>query len=492
MLQDFNTCDDQAEFYTDICIIGAGAAGIAIAREFLQSSKDVILVESGGLNAAPSTDALNQGESVGLPYTAFSSQGRSRLLGGTTQLWYGQCVPLDAIDFDHRPWVPESGWPFSKTTLDPYYRRAEHFFGIPDAIYDERVWQKFRIQPPPLDNSKLRYKPTVWCPQPHIGKLYRDQLVKARNIKILLNANVTRIHSNESHSIVDFLDIRSLSSIRGKITAKAYILCCGGIENARLLLLSDGLGNDYDIVGRYFQEHIHACCGIVDTDNPLPFQDTLAMLYKHRFRYLPKLSLSEEIQRQQQTLNCTANLVFQFNGNSAASASRTLYLALKRRQRPNNLRELVTTVGYDAKGLLSLLYRRYVLGRSSAEHPIKIWLQPHIEQAPNPNSRITLSYQRDQLGLPIPKVDWRLGELERHTAETMVRTLQADWGNRQLAQIQPVNWLIDKQTDWQSQFGTSCHPMGATRMADNARVGVVDRHCKVHGVANLFIAGSSV
>ncbi|MGF1567827.1 MAG: GMC oxidoreductase [Nodosilinea sp.] len=437
-------------------------------------------------------NALNQGESVGIAYSAFSSAGRSRQLGGTTQLWYGQCVPMDAIDFEPRPWVPYSGWPFPKPVLDPYYGRAEDFFDIRGATYDTQIWAQFGLQPPPLEAAKLHYKPTVWCPKTHMGKVYKGQLAKSTNIAVLIHANVVKINSAANHSRVDSVSMRALSGVTGRVAAKHYILCCGGIENARLLLLSEGLGNGYDTVGRCFQEHIHACCARIATHHPKPLQDTLAMLYPRRGRYLPKMVLSEAVQRRQHTLNCTANLVFQFEGRSAAAASRNIYLALKQRRRPQQVGKELKIILSHGSDLLSLLYRRYVLGRSSSAPPSAIWLQPHVEQAPNWDSRIRLSSQRDALGLPLAQIDWRLSELERHTAETMVQTLQSVWADGQPAQVQPVEWLRDSARDWRSGFSSSSHPMGTTRMADNPRQGVVDRNGQVHGVANLFIAGSSV
>jgi len=146
MLNDFRDCENDTQVDADICIIGAGAAGIAIAREFLGLKVRVILLESGGIEPEPATDLLKQGESVGLSHNGLT-EGRNRLLGGTTRVWGGQCLRMDDIDFEARPWVPESGWPIKKADLDSYYSRAESFFGILGEVYDERLWQKFGVKP---------------------------------------------------------------------------------------------------------------------------------------------------------------------------------------------------------------------------------------------------------------------------------------------------------------------------------------------------------
>jgi choline dehydrogenase-like flavoprotein len=495
MLQDFRSYQDNAQIETQICIIGAGAAGITIAQEFLGTNQEVIVVESGDINPKPAVDALIQGESVGIPYNGFTSEARSRVLGGTTRLWYGQCIPLDDIDFETRPWVAHSGWPITKADLNPYYRRAEVFLNIPGAHYDERIWRQFNLQPPEIDRNNLSYKPTVWCPQTDLGKAYYHKFLKSKNITVLLHANMVKLHSNPTQSTVESLEIRTLDGKKGVIRAKAFILCCGGIENARLLLLSNGLGNGHDLVGRFFQEHLNACCGVVQTESPLRLQDCFALLYKNKIRYLPKIRLAADVQSQRQVLNCTSNLVFQFPENSAEAAARNIYLLLKTGKilkKHKQLTQDARTVLLSVNSIVSLLYRRYALGRSTGGLPSSIWLQTHAEQAPNPESRITLSDRSDVLGLKIAQIDWRLTDLDRRTAEVMIETLQAGWSKFNQAHVSPVDWLTDTHSNWTTKFSTSSHHIGTTRMADSPQSGVVNSNCQVHGVANLFIAGSSV
>ena len=492
MIHDFLTYENGAEIDTDICVIGAGAAGIAIAREFLTSSVRVLLVESGGLNQEPATDSLSQGENVGLPHYGLV-EGRSRLFGGTTRLWAGQCTPLDDIDFEARPWVPYSGWPINKTELAPHYQRAEDLFYISNQIYNEKIWQKFAIQPPDIDKSKLGYKFTVYTPTPDLGKTYRDELKKSPNVQVLLHANVTKIQSNESRSQVEYVNISTLEGKTGRISAKAFVLCCGGIENARLLLLSDGLGNDRDLVGRFFQEHPNCDSADVKTPTPLSIQEPYGLLFKGKFGYFPKIHLSPDFQRQQQLLNCTSNFVFELDVNSGVGVAQKIYRSLKKGKLPakeliKDSRHLVAEMG----NVTSMLYRRYVRGRSAASPPVRIWLQTHGEQAPNRDSRITLSSDRDALGLNTAQVDWRLTDLDRRTAETTAKTMEAEFARLNLAQVNVRDWLTNEPSDWATNFHDSYHHMGTTRMAADLNSGVVDSNCQVHGVAKLFIAGSSV
>jgi choline dehydrogenase-like flavoprotein len=491
MLNDFRDCENDAQIDTDICIIGAGAAGIAIAREFLGSNIRVVLTESGGLDPESATDMLKQGESVGLSHNGLT-EGRDRLLGGTTRVWGGQCIQMDDIDFEVRSWVPESGWPIQKTDLASYYSRAEAFFDVSGQVCDERLWQKFGIKPYEIDRSKLGYKSTVWCRRPDMGKVYQNELKQSQNIQVLLHANVIKIQANETLSDVEYLDIRTLEGKTGRIRAKAFVLCSGGIENARLLLLSDGLGNGYDVVGRFFQEHPNALCAEVKTDTPIKLQNPYSLLYKNGFRYLPKIHIKADVQRQHQILNCTSNLLFEFDGASALGAAKRIYKTLQKGGRPSNLAEELQLMAMDLKNLIPTVYRRYVRGLSTGAPPTRIWLQTHAEQAPNRDSRITLSDKRDRLGLNLARVDWRLSELDRRTAEVMTKTVADDFARLNLGKLHLGDWLIDKHDDWTKHFSESYHHIGTTRMAENPKNGVVDRNCQVHGVGGLYIAGSSV
>ncbi len=130
---------DAYEVESDLCIIGAGAAGIAMASEFLNGPLRVALLESGGIQPDPEIQALTRGRMVGLPDFPLS-QTRLRYFGGTTNHWSAHVLPLDPIDFERRSWVPHSGWPFGSSDLAPLYQRASQFLLLPERAFDARVW----------------------------------------------------------------------------------------------------------------------------------------------------------------------------------------------------------------------------------------------------------------------------------------------------------------------------------------------------------------
>jgi choline dehydrogenase-like flavoprotein len=491
VIDDFRTYDSGATLDTDLCVVGSGAAGIALAREFLGSGVRVLVVESGGLDPHAATDRLNEGENVGhLPIGL--TAGRSRVFGGTTRLWAGQCVPLDDVDFEARPWVPHSGWPIHRRDLDPFYERAERVMHIAGEVYDERLYARFGIRPPALDPAKLAHRSTVYTPRPDLGTTYRTQFERSRNVRVLLHASVTRLAANESRSAVSHAELRALDGKSARVAARAFVLCGGGIENARLLLLSDGLGNAYDLVGRFFQDHPNSRAAVVESDNPACLQDPYSLLYKGRFRYYPKVRLAPELQRSQEVLNCAAMVNSDFGDQSGIEAAKRIYRALRRGERPRQLAREGRLMAGDVVRIAAMTHRRYVRGLSPTSPNSTMWLQTYAEQAPNRDSRVLLSEKRDPLGVPLARVDWRLTELDRRTAAAMATTVASEFTRLRLGRVHVGEWLTNGRGEWAQHLYDAYHHMGTTRMSEDPALGVVDRECQVHGIGGLYVAGSSV
>ena len=138
-----NEIRNNEEIETEICIIGAGTAGLTIAREFIDTSKNIVILESGGEEAGSVTNESTEGKNIGIPYYDLKDT-RERAFGGSSHLWY--YVPglrsrgMDAIDFEKKDWIPYSGWPISKTDLDPYYKRAHKLLNLGPYTYRCEDW----------------------------------------------------------------------------------------------------------------------------------------------------------------------------------------------------------------------------------------------------------------------------------------------------------------------------------------------------------------
>lgn len=465
---------------TDIAIIGAGAAGITIARELIGKDIAVTLIESGGLKFEPETQALYEGESVGVPYTLDTS--RLRFFGGSTNHWGGWCRPMQPIDFEERDWVPHSGWPVTYDDLVPFYERANEVAQVgPYRFNDEEWWSdEGKNKTLPLPGGEVMTRWFEYSPPTRFGQKYRYPVRDAANITTYLNSNVLEIVPNADVKTVERLRVGTLTGVQFEVRPKLVILATGGIENARMLLLSNsvqkaGLGNQNDVVGRYFMEHPHIEKPVeILLTNPeivAPYYKTYTKLNGAQIRGV--FMFTDDYLRRTRGLGT----VMTFYESSLIRSDDNYEEADIARGRP--IEPDVLRLLHQAKSSMpegQILGMRYGTGCAT-------------EQAPNPLSRITLSDQKDALGLPRTKMDWKLLSEDRASMHRNIEALArafGQWGNG------AVKILFPHKDKWDEAEGWGNHHMGTTRMAHDPRKGVVDADCKVHGIDNLYVAGSSL
>ena len=449
----------------DVCIAGAGAAGIAIARALSSQGVSVCLLESGGLDFDEDHQSLYEGQldsSIPPRNPSYLTRSRLRYFGGSTNHWNGWCRPLDELDFSVRSWVPDSRWPIGRSELIPYYDRAAELVAIVpfDDSRDEGLeWAPQFVL---LDDPSFLWKRFHYSPPTRFGSRYRTELAEASNVEVHLHANVVGIDADETGSRVKRIRARTLTGIDVEVAATYYVLAAGGIENARLLLISDGvhksgLGNDRDVVGRYFMEHPHLdSAGYVVLTDALP----QPRVYGRRERMRAVLCPSEALQREYQLLNLC--ITFNFRSRRRTSSMDHLKAAVSDLDR----------LGADSSN-----------GRGD-------WsgLFVRAEQSPNPRSRVKLADELDPLGMRRVELVWQMTERDIGSIRRALEVLGLKLGQAGRGRVR-VN--IREMDPWIGVGGGS-HHMGTTRMSDHASRGVVDADCRVHGLANLFVAGSSV
>lgn len=485
----------------DICIIGAGPAGLALAKEFAAASVRVAIIESGDREADGDTQALAWGRVVGRPYPDLDVV-RLRFFGGTSNHWGGNVKPLDPWDFTERPWIAHSGWPIAAADLAGPYKRAAAFCGLDEHAYDETKLRLERGLVPWAtkdDDIKSYIFHTVGERRIRFGPSYYDFFKTAANIDVFLNANVQRLAHDEAQKLVSGIIVRTLTDKQLTFRAKRYVLAAGGIENPRLLLLSrnragHALGNAYDLVGRYFMEHI---------TNPefgelIPTDPNLNLSYYRAEKNdwgetWGVFGMAEDMQRRHQLPNIRYQVaditnVFNQNENTPGFQSlKTFSDSLKQGELPTRAGDHFLNILRDIDDVVALAYYRL---RYDPDYPlVKLKIVAIGEQAPNPESRVYLGEDKDRFGQPVAVLDWRLTEadsigMQRSTA-FLARALARN-GIGRLVDTFPENGFasIDPHPHY--------HHMGTTRMHNDAKSGVVDKNCRVHGMSNLYIAGSSV
>lgn len=447
-----NEIPSGAKFSGHLCIVGAGAAGIAIAREFAGSSIKVFLLEAGDYDFTDESQSIYQTEPVEvIPEGALNGEdpsfSRQRYFGGSTNCWGGWCRPLDEIDFAKRSWVHGSGWPITQRDLVAYYRKAADLVEIsPFDLQDE---QKFS------DDLETRF--FHFSPPTRFGEVYRASLTEAGNIQVVTNASVVRFNSDSTGTVKSVL-VKNSQGDEMTFSAHHFVLACGGIENPRLLLnsrgtQSEGLGNQNDLVGRFFMEH--------PTTSPAAFLTTVGSDWVEPFartdQSTPKkvFVTSPSFQERFQTLNYSCEVLVAFEDLKDGAIGESL-----------------AQFSGDRK-----------------EKPVSLVFVVRTEMHPHAENRICLGETRDRLGLNKARVQLTMGldDLSSvvKSTEGVIRGLSARGVGR--GKID----LVD-ETRWPKWLSGSNHHLGTTRMAATEKEGVVDRNCKVFGLKNLFVAGSSV
>ncbi len=521
MIDDIASIADGQTLQTDVCIVGAGAAGIALALELAGDPLQVLLVESGGLRSEKAVQRLYEGHVADERLHSAPHRYRQRRFGGSTTIWGGRCVPLDPIDFEARDYMPGSGWPIGPDALAPFYPAANRLCEAGDFLY--RSGDAF-AQPlrPMIEGFRSEEFTTdtlerFSCPT-DFGARYAKRLRAAGNVRVLLHANLTRIRFHSDARTVQSLELRGLGGKRLDVRTRQVVLATGGLEVARLLLASResfpaGIGNDHDAVGRYYMCHIAGTIGTLKQpgrDRVFHGYDVTADgIYCRR-----RLALTAAAQRRHRIGNFIARLhhpriTDPSHGTSVLSALQLakglISYEYGKRLHGEEAISAVTWLRHFGNVLRGpgdlfrfahhmlrdrfLATRKFpsVIVKSTAGH---YSLDFHAEQQPSPASRVTLTADRDELGVPRLLVDWRYTPGDVETVRQAVRVFADDIARSGVGRFEYDPAAIELEMSRYGAYGG--HHLGTARMGTDPTSSVVDGNCRVHGLENLYIAGGAV
>ncbi len=538
MLTDASSVPQGTRVSCDVCVIGAGAAGISVAIELDGSPLRTVLLESGRMQPDQATQDLYAGEGAGIPYFTLDGS-RIRFFGGTTNHWGGVCQPFEPIDFSVQDGVPLSGWPVGRDELEDPYRRAAELCNVAS-------WELFRDG---LDEAATapsfgpHFTPRVVQRIPSANRRFRrnhrDQLQRSERVEVLLGANAIRFHTSDEGTTLQRVEAATLDGNRFLVEARAFVVATGATENARLLLtgasdLRRGMGSAYDVVGRYFLEHPRFIAGLLAPTDPLlpmrfydwhrrdgaTFRAYLALSPETRreralpgaqFRLSPiyagrtagieeapaVASLRALGDRLQGSREESAGSLFAHVRRVAADLTRWQSAAVPGGPLPIPRPQAIRALGLVNRTTVTDWSRRHLgdiatwgLTRMGWAPLEAVTVTTILQPVPNPDSRVTLADRRDALGMPRAKLEWRLTDDDRQVLGRVMRLMGQAVGSLDLGRLRLT--FDPDGSDWPSELVGGYHQMGTTRMSDDPRTGVVDRHCRVHGMSNLFIAGSSV
>jgi len=404
-------------------------------------------------------------ENTGLPVDANS---RIRTFGGTTTVWGGGWKPLDPIDFEKRDWIPFSGWPIKYEDLIPYYERGARIFGGPglEKFDIDKAWKYLKGNSYILETNSIKTTLLRILPRGKwdFARNYQKLFEQFTDIDVFFNAPVTRIILGNNQMDVSEIVVQTLFGKKFNIRANHYVVACGGIENARLLIFSE-VGNKYDQVGRYYMDHPKFVSGTII---PARKDLNLSLYWKPQDvngLAIAGLQLSEKSQKELQTLNSYVHFLPSYVSDQHA------FTALK----------IFANNNIFAKTFRMFMHRYTRIS--------EIRVRNFMEQIPSPSNRVLLCSRKDPIGNPLAKLEWSISPQDKKSLFSLHSVLKQELTENNIGNL--ISPILDNTETFESIKDAS-HHMGTTRMGVDPKYSVVDEKCRVHDIENLFIAGSSV
>lgn len=491
MVKDFSDLVSHQEVGYDLCIVGSGAASLAMISELLDTNMKVAILEAGGEDITDKNQEIYETINNIHPFPG-SMDGRFRVFGGSTTRWGAQSLPLEKIDFVERDWVNNSGWPIRFDEVANYYPKVDRFLKLFPVQYSTAI-STLNKNDQIKASSKISLKFSKWSATPNIRESLRAQIISSKNVTLFQNANVVNINLSKPGNNVTSLTCSNFEGKKVYFSAKKYILACGGIENARLLLSSNdenlkGIGNDQDLVGRYLQDHPNAYIATL-YPNSNKAQKYFNYFYIRGTRFLPRFVFSEEFQRENLILNSSAYFSFVTKDDDLSAKIKELYRKYRRGKLAAQDSKIFFSLLKNIPELLKISYQYFIKGRVYTPNAV-LELNLMTEAAPIAENRIVLSDDLDALGMPKAVISWQKDKLLQRTFMKCSEYLKAYFASLDFGFLEVNKWINEE--NWFDYIKDAKHHIGTTRMGNTEQEGVVDVNCKVFNVTNLYIAGSSV
>ncbi|NYE26396.1 FAD-dependent oxidoreductase [Pigmentiphaga litoralis] len=505
----------------DICIVGAGAAGISMALALADSGLTVLLLESGGDEEDEATQALYSGEVADEKMHSPIHRYRMRRLGGSTTVWGGRCMPFDPIDFEARDYIGSEAWPVPFDEVAAYYPQANALCEAGDFLY--RAGETFHRPLTPMmegfesQNYSTDTLERFSCPT-NFGWRYRRRLAIAPTVRMVLHANVTAIEVNDAGTSVTGLTVRTLSGVTVPVQARRYVLAVGGLETVRLLLNSpgasgQGIGNTHDNVGRYYMCHVagtigslqlapgrHAWHGYDVSDEGIYCRRRLALLpgvqRKRRIgNFVARLHHPRMTDPRHRTgilsLLCLAKFMVPYEYAKRLYGDEKTGLGTWLAHLRNVLLDIPGVIGFlwhwgRDRTLASRKFPSIIVHPKAHRYSIDF----HAEQIPHRDSRVTLTDTRDVLGMRTLSVDWRYTPRDVETVQCALALLADDIRASGVGTLDYAPAEVEAEMTRYGAYGG--HHIGTARMGADPATSVVNADGRVHELDNLYVAGSAV
>jgi choline dehydrogenase-like flavoprotein len=483
----------------DVVIVGAGIAGLLLANRLREANLRTIVLESGEREQRSENHELNRVVDLADPYLG-AVRGRARCLGGTSTRWGGALIPLLPSDLAARPYLNLPAWPIRMEEIEPYLPQVEALFGLDSGSYDERfVIDTGAGAYVPIGDEDFNARFAKWptFKLRNLATLFGRQLEHDRGLEIWINATAAGFDRDPDNGRIRAVTARHQSGKSMVVTAREVVICAGAIETTRLLLLLDrqsgGASDRESVLGKHFFDHISTILARIRADDVNKLNRMAGFRFVGRTMRSFRLELSPSAQRRERVASAFGHISFK-------AARRTGFDALR-----DLMRSRQKTGGFDVALLLAVLKDtpylaqagiwRFLRNQLYWPAPAEYELQVAAEQLPREQNRITLSSGVDRLGMPLAALAWRVVQSDLAVFDAFQRCFGSYWTRQNLSRIGEIEWVWKPGREPTADLfrGSDIyHPGGSTRMADNARGGVVDRDLRSFTSANLWVSSTSV
>ena len=479
-----------------ICVIGAGAVGLCIAVSLARRGVPVVLLEGGGQTMETDAQALQEGRSVGHPFTNIEV-GRYRVLGGSTVFWGGQVLPFDRFVRDARPWLGHDAWPIADAELDPYFAKTYELLGLGEAFFDDKdVWKGIGV-PFPEFGPELEVQFTRWLRTRNLALLFKKELKQFDKLITVLHANVCAFNLSEDQRSVRSVSVKSLNGKQFEFAAKSFVLANGTLEMSRLLLHPLGNGakpawQGSKHLGTPMIDHLDCLAGDVHILDHDAMHSVFDNIYFKGHKYYPRIRLAPEVQREQGLVDISAQFLYRTRFSEHLEYLKMFLRSIKEGAAPVSVLQLPRHLTAVAKTALPLAVRYFKDRRSFKPDDAEVSLALYCEQLPTPRSRLELGDERDALGMRRLRVNWQIDGREIKTMKYFSLRIKQQLESRKIASVALNPLLLDEDPKFIEAIHDGIHQMGAARIGRTAQDGVVDADLKVFGTDNLYLGGAAV
>ena len=493
---------DKQTLETDICIIGAGISGQIVASKI--EKKKIILIDSGSVKYNANTQELNKFESSGHKFRA-NHINRMRQLGGSANLWANQLMFLEKLEIEDRDWIDKNlSWPIDYKELESNYKE-----GL-ENVFDNKIYDFYNQNKKKNDskifnesffiNNNISFKNHIWPSK--VEKFdnkskFTKKLLKKKNIFFLENSTLIKINIDNESQLIKNIELRSTDKTIN-IKSKIFVLACGAIENARIILnnLKNNKILENDNLGRYLMDHPRLNLGILNSKKKLP----LSVFFGHKFSnfdFRKSISLSHSLQKEMKLLSSHVYIDPFFgekNDELFEEFLNDLKGIIKLKSLPKfkfrgiGFRKLIEQIYFKlppqvSSSILNNLIRLIISNKKYHLSFLNMKINYQGEQKPNYDSKITLSNKKDKFDQNISDIDWKFDKIDHDGYLEFTKIIKNIFKDN-------PNFTFEENIN--KEITDASHHSGTTRMSISKNDGVVDKNLKFHTLKNLFISGNSV